>query len=103
MAMKATTWDNMDDNSTSLKDDDFNLEEFANLCLMVKFCITKKKNCLMTNSYVNIDEVNELDPQMTFDKLQNTFEKLCHDYKKLYKKNLLQNKLDIISKDLDVL
>ena len=43
MAMKATTWDNLDDNSTSLKDDDFNLEEFVNLCLMVKFCITKKK------------------------------------------------------------
>jgi hypothetical protein len=53
----------------------------ANLCLMADFGISKKKVCLMANSSTNIDEVNELDPQMTF-------EKLYHDYKKLYKKKI---------------
>lgn len=58
----------------------------------------------MANIFIDIDEVNELHPQITFDELCNVFEELYHDFKKIYKKNiLLQNKLDTISKDLDVL
>jgi hypothetical protein len=60
----------------------------ANLCLMADFGISKKRVCLMVNSSVNIDKINELDPQMTFDELQNIFEKSYHDYKKLYKKKI---------------
>ena len=58
----------------------------------------------MTDSSINFDEVNELDPQIIFDELQNVFEELYHDFKKMHKKfMLLQNKLDTILKYFNIL
>jgi len=53
----------------SSNDDDLKFEELDNLCLMSNIDITKKDVCLMKNSNIDIDEVNELEPQITFDKL----------------------------------
>jgi hypothetical protein len=51
----------------------------------------------MTDNSIDINRVNELDPQIIFDELQNVFEELYHDFKKMHKKlMLLQNKLDTI-------
>lgn len=71
---------------------------------MANIDITKKERCLMANDTFNIDEIDELEPQITFDELQNAFEELFHDCLKSCKKKkiLLQNKLDVISKVFDV-
>jgi hypothetical protein len=53
----------------SSNDDDLKFEELDNLCLISNIDITKKDVCLMKNSNIDIDEVNELEPQITFDKL----------------------------------
>jgi hypothetical protein len=38
----------------------------------------------MANSNIDIDKVNELEPQITFDELQDAFDELFHDYKNKY-------------------
>jgi hypothetical protein len=36
----------------------------------------------MANSNIDIAKVNELEPQIIFDELQDAFDELFHDYKK---------------------
>lgn len=49
-----------------------------------------KEVYLMANIFIDIDEVNELHPQIIFYyELQNVFEELYHDFKKIHKKNIL--------------
>jgi hypothetical protein len=55
---------------------------------MANISITKEVY-LMANIFIDIDEVNELHPQIIFDELQNVFEELYHDFKKIHKKNIL--------------
>jgi hypothetical protein len=43
----------------------------------------------MANIFIDINEVNELDPQIIFYELRNVFEELYHDFKKIYKKSIL--------------
>jgi len=58
----------------------------------------------MENNNINNNDVSELEPQITFDKLQDKIDYLFHEYKKMHKKNvLLQSKVGTISKDFDVL
>jgi hypothetical protein len=56
------------------------------ICLMANIDITKEEICLMANNTFNIDEIDELEPQSTFDELQNAFEELFHYYLKSCKK-----------------
>jgi hypothetical protein len=64
---KASTWDDKDDSATSSDDDDddddMEFKELANLCLMANNII-KEEICMMANKNINIDEVNELGPQI---------------------------------------
>jgi hypothetical protein len=53
---------------------------------MANIDITKEEICLMANNTFNIDEIDELEPQSTFDELLNAFEELFHDYLKSCKK-----------------
>ena len=69
-------------------DDDVELEELANLCLMANIDITKQEIYLMENNNSNIDEVNDLESQFIFDELQDAFDDLYHEYKKSHKKYL---------------
>jgi len=72
--------------------------------MMANMEITKKEIFLILNRSINVDEVNDLEPQITFNELQDAFDELFHEYKKVNNKNtLLQRKIWSISKDFDVL
>jgi hypothetical protein len=72
--------------------------------LIANIDIIKEEIFLMENNNINNNDVSELEPQITFDKLQDKIDYLFHEYKKMHKKNvLLQSKVGTISKDFDVL
>jgi hypothetical protein len=73
--LKTSTWNVEDDSSTSLKDDgEVKLEELANLCLMVNINITTYEICLNGQWHLKNDEVNKLEPHITFDELQDVLD-----------------------------
>jgi hypothetical protein len=62
--------------------------------MMANMEITKKEIFLILNRSINVDEVNDLEPQITFNELQDAFDELFHEYKKVNNKNtLLQRKI----------
>jgi len=72
--------------------------------MMANMKITKKEIFLILNRSIKVDEVNDLEPQITFNELQDAFDEWFHEYKKVNNKNtLLQRKIWSISKDFDVL
>jgi len=72
--------------------------------MMANMEITKKEIFLILNRSINVDEVNDIEPQITFNELQDAFDEWFHEYKKVNNKNtLLQRKIWSISKDFDVL
>jgi len=98
--------DNEEDNATFSSDDDgdLKLEQLTNLYMMANMEITKKEIFLILNRSINVDEVNDIEPQITFNELQDAFDEWFHEYKKVNNKNtLLQRKIWSISKDFDVL
>lgn len=50
----------------------------------------------MANDTFNIDEIDELEPQITFDELQNAFEELFHDCLKSCKKKKSYYKINLM-------